>query len=236
MNVSIHGIEEEDVESAPRFPELANTVRSRLEDKIVASHMPFDRVAITRVCEKYELPILECRWLDTARVCRRAWKQFSRKGYGLKDVATWCGISFHHHDALEDARTAGLILLRAITDSEMTLEDWVTRSTQPLDPEGSRPTRTGDPNGPLAGENVVFTGALSMPRREAADLAASVGCNVSANIGMRTTILVLGEQDIRKLGGHKKSSKHRKAEDFLARGQEIRIIGEADFLAMTTID
>jgi DNA polymerase-3 subunit epsilon len=43
---------------------------------------------------------------------------------------------------------------------------------------------------------------------------------------------VVGDQDISRLGGKDKSSKHVKAEELIAKGQKIRILGESDFLAM----
>jgi DNA polymerase-3 subunit epsilon len=45
----------------------------------------------------------------------------------------------------------------------------------------------------------------------------------------QTTLLVVGDQDIRKLAGHEKSSKHRKAEELITKGQSIRILRESDF-------
>jgi DNA polymerase-3 subunit epsilon len=84
-------------------------------------------------------------------------------------------------------------------------------------------------DGPLHGEVLAFTGSLSIPRREAAGAASAAGCEVDAGVTERTTVLVVGDQDIQKLAGHLKSSKHRKAEDLIARGQKIRIIGESDF-------
>ena len=76
---------------------------------------------------------------------------------------------------------------------------------------------------------IVFTGALTMPRREAADIAASIGCDVDAGVTKRTTLLVVGDQDVQRLAGHKKSSKHRKAEQLIQAGQPIRILRETDF-------
>lgn len=81
----------------------------------------------------------------------------------------------------------------------------------------------------MYGEILVFTGALEIPRREAADLAASIGCMVAAGVTKKTTLLVVGDQDITKLAGKSKSSKHTKAEQLIAKGQEIRIIKESDF-------
>ncbi|MDD2791160.1 MAG: hypothetical protein PHU40_10910 [Sulfurimonas sp.] len=43
-------------------------------------------------------------------------------------------------------------------------------------------------------------------------------------------------QDATKLAGHEKSSKHRKAEELIQKGQHIQIIGESDFKEMVRID
>ena len=104
INVSIHGIDETAVSGAPRFSDVAPRISELLAGQVVASHMGFDRVALSRACQKFGLPVLDCKWLDTARVCRRAWTQFARRGFGLADIASHCGVQFRHHDALEDAR------------------------------------------------------------------------------------------------------------------------------------
>jgi DNA polymerase-3 subunit epsilon len=75
-----------------------------------------------------------------------------------------------------------------------------------------------------------------MYRDEAADLAAAIGCEVGASVNKSTTILVVGDQDIRRLAGQEKSSKRRRAESLIAKGQAIRIIGESDFLRLVKID
>ena len=66
-------------------------------------------------------------------------------------------------------------------------------------------------------------------RGEAADMAAKIGCTVADGVTKKTTILVVGDQDVRKLAGQEKSSKHRKAEDLIEKGQTIRIVRETDF-------
>lgn len=236
INVSIHGIDETAVRGAPCFGDIASRIASLLAGQVVVSHMAFDRVALSRAHEKYQIPGIQCRWLDSARVSRRAWAQFARRGYGLADVAAHCGIVFRHHDALEDARAAGQVLLRAILDTGLNVEDWLTRANQPIDSQGSRPCRSGNPDGELFGEIVVFTGALSIPRREAADMAASAGCAVVGAVGKTVTLLVVGDQDVRKLGGQEKSSKHRKAEEAIGKGQPIRILTERDFRALVGLE
>jgi DNA polymerase-3 subunit epsilon len=145
------------------------------------------------------------------------------------DVAAHFGIDYKAHDAIEDARCAGQILLRAIADSGLSVEQWLTRVNEPIDPASKRHEREGNPEGELAGEVLVFTGELSMPRREAADGAAAAGCRVEGGVTKHTTILVVGDQDIRKLNGHEKSAKQAKAEYLISKGQSIRILGESDF-------
>ena len=75
----------------------------------------------------------------------------------------------------------------------------------------------------------MFTGALEIPRREAADLASGVGCTVAEGVTKKTTLLVVGDQDISKLAGKEKSSKHLKAEQLIQKGHNLRIIKESDF-------
>jgi DNA polymerase-3 subunit epsilon len=60
-------------------------------------------------------------------------------------------------------------------------------------------------------------------------MAAKIGCVVGEGVTKKTTILVVGDQDTRKLLGHEKSSKHRKAEKLVQEGQAIRILRESDF-------
>ena len=110
---------------------------------------------------------------------------------------------------------------------------WVLRVNQPIFPEeassGHAIHRDGNPEGDLYGEVIVFTGALELPRNEAANLASSAGCQVEQGVTRKTTILVVGDQDMSKLAGHEKSTKHRKAEQLAAQGQPLRIILETDF-------
>jgi DNA polymerase-3 subunit epsilon len=236
INVSIHRIDEEDVRLSPTWSQLYPYLSVLLENCITVSHTAFDRVAVFRACDRNGLTFPASRWLDSAKVVRRAWPMFSQSGYGLANVAHHFGIQYRAHDALEDARCAGEIVSRAIAETGLNPAQWLERVNQPIDPSADVSiVRTGNQEGPLYGEVLVFTGALSMLRRDAADAAAAAGCEVDARVTVRTTLLVVGDQDVRKLGGREKSSKQRKAEDLIAKGQKIRILGQTDFQRIASL-
>jgi len=237
MNVSIHGIDENTVRGAPTWSDVYPTLLSWLTGTVVVSHTSFDRAALNAACAKRDIRLCDLIWLDTACVVRRAWPMFAKRGYGLGNVCAHFGIQFKHHDAAEDARAAGEILLRAISETGLNVEKWLVRVTQPIDLRPEPPeARAGDPEGPLFGETIVFTGALAISRHDAADLAARAGCDVGSNVTKHTTILVVGDQDIQRLAGHERSAKHRKAETLIASGQAIRIVGESDFRRLLSMN
>ncbi len=233
INVDIHGITEEAVKGSPTFPQVIEILAHFLENTICVCHTHFDRVSVGRAFAKYNLKEIEVVWLDSARVARRTWEDCAWRGYGLASVCEMIGYKFRHHDALEDAKASGQVLLAAIEKSGLDIEAWLRRVRQPIDPSkssvGSAMNRDGNSEGELYGEVLVFTGALEIPRTEAADLAARIGCSVSSGVTKKTSILVVGDQDISKLAGKEKSSKHLKAELLISRGQKIRIIKESDF-------
>ena len=230
MNISIHHIDKSMVRGSPRFKDIFNDLESRFS-QVVVSHTQFDRVAISKACELCKKQLPEKIWLDSARVVRRAWpEKYARRGYGLANVAADLGISFEHHDAGEDARASAEIVIRACADTGLDIEGWLERAVKPISPHAHEPIeREGNSEGSFFGEILVFTGALSIPRREAANLAAATGCEVDANVTKKTTLLIVGDQDVRQLDGHQKSSKHRKAETLIKKGQSIRILRESDF-------
>ncbi|WP_347313479.1 BRCT domain-containing protein [Defluviimonas sp. SAOS-178_SWC] len=139
-------------------------------------------------------------------------------------------LQFHHHDAGEDARAAAMVVLRAETQLQLPFEELIRPAVR--NRYSPAIAKTGDPAGVLAGSVVVFTGALSMSRNEAAELAVRAGMTVKAGVTKQTSHLVVGDQDLTVLAGHTKSSKHRKAEEMQSAGHDVRIISESEFKAL----
>ena len=124
-------------------------------------------------------------------------------------------------------------------ESRLDVDGWLGRQESPVRVSRNRPksrstsvsvSRHGSQNGPLAGETVVFTGALSRPRHRMADLAAAPGCTVRTTVGKSTTILVVGSHN--NLRGRKKSGKQRAAERAILRGQRIQLLTESSFCSL----
>lgn len=239
MNEEIHGISEAQVQGKPTFKEVLPTVSRYMANSIMVSHTSFDRSSINQAINKVGALPVSCQWLDSAKVARRTWEKFAYHGYGLANIADYLHIEFKHHDALEDARAAGQILLAALNTSEKPLEHWISHSQIPIiniysgsDKKTLSIKGEGNPDGALFGEIVVFTGELTIPRREMAAMSTKVGCDVSPNITKKTTLLVIGTQDTEKLKGKDRSSKQIKAEQLIQEGASIRILTETDFLAL----
>ena len=123
FNIRVHGIEQEMVRNAPKFYEAYGFLRRTFENNIVVHHAPFDKIAFGRAYEKYRLAPFDVQWLDSAKVARRTWKQFSKTGYGLHNLAEFLDIKFKHHDALEDSVTAGKIVVAACRERGVGVEE-----------------------------------------------------------------------------------------------------------------
>ena len=186
-NVSIHGIDKEAVRGAPTYQDVSDNINERLEDNVVVAHTHFDRVALQRASERRNVQQPRCNWIDSAMVARRTWVECARRGYGLSDVCRRIGYEFRHHNALEDAKASGQVLLAAMEKSGLDLSGMLERVQQPIVSTHGNSARaryresikrTGNLEGPLVGEVLVFTGALCVSRREAADLAAAAGAEV----------------------------------------------------------
>jgi DNA polymerase-3 subunit epsilon len=141
-HVAVHGIHEDDLWHAPSWDKIYPEVNARLAGQIVFSHTLFDRVALERARVRFSLTECECRWVDSAKVARIAWSHFARGGYNLPSLAAHFGIAYRAHDALEDARCTGLMLLRAMEETALGAEQWLDRVVPRANPKRTRRARS----------------------------------------------------------------------------------------------
>lgn len=130
-NMAIHGISEESVRDSPRLPDVYGELSSQIADAILVSHTSFDRLALEGALRKYGLPPIKAEWLDSSMVARQAWpQQRSNGGWSLAALAAMLEIRFRHHVAVEDARVAAEIVLRACEANGLGVEDWLRLGTK----------------------------------------------------------------------------------------------------------
>lgn len=232
FNTQLHGIGPDHMADAPRFDEVLDQLYPLLSRHHLVQHSNFDRQAVNAASLCYGITAPDFRWADSVAIARRAWPELrGNGGHGLGNLKKVLNLDFQHHDAGEDARAAAQVVLRAEEHLGVPF-DALIKPVRKVYPAAVN--REGDPTGALLGSIVTFTGALSLSRTEAADLASQVGMAVKAAVTRQTTHLVVGDQDLTVLAGHVKSSKHRKAEEMQAAGHPIQIIGETEFKALVT--
>ena len=127
FNVRLHGIDHNAVRDSEVLPRLEPRLRRMLEGTVLVSHTGFDRRAMDGAMQRYGLKPLRATWLDSSMVARRAWPERYRRRWSLALIAGDLGIAFRHHDAMEDARAAGEIVLQACKHTEMDVEGWLER-------------------------------------------------------------------------------------------------------------
>ncbi|MCH9039303.1 MAG: hypothetical protein IIC23_07905, partial [Chloroflexi bacterium] len=126
--VAIHGIDTERVSNAPKFPDIYDELSKRLSG-IVVSYSQFDRFALYEAAHSHSLRELNCIWLDV---------RSGGLGSSLRDEADVLGIAFDHHDAKEDARVAGEILVNLINTRGLKAEQLLSMMEYDFTPSLSR--------------------------------------------------------------------------------------------------
>jgi DNA polymerase-3 subunit epsilon len=122
FNTRLHGIGPRDVSAALTWPELRPKLRALLEDRTIASHTYFDRTALNGADGRYGLPpIPVAGWVDTCRIACQVWPHLAN--HKLTSLAQNFCLSYRAHDAIEDARCAGQVLLLAAHASALDLAE-----------------------------------------------------------------------------------------------------------------
>ncbi len=140
-NIAVHGITAAVVRGWPKLPEVAGRLHEMLNGRIVVSHSQFDRVALEQAFDRHKIPRLNCVWLDSTLVARRAWEGFSKRGFGLENLCRILGYRYQRHDALGDAKAAGVVVLAAIEQTGIGLNRWLRQVELPIDEGPCLPIR-----------------------------------------------------------------------------------------------
>ena len=249
MNISIHGITPKMTKSSPSMAEVWPLVAEKIGRRLMVAHYAAFDLSVIRA----SLSAARLGWPDLSYVCTRALARATWPGqlsYRLPDVAHPCGINFQHHDAGDDAAAAAEIALACagtvgaftLIEAAEELRVGVGRlSSSAWTPSGLihskiselEPTVTViDSENPFFDNTVVFTGALTMVRADAAQLVVNAGGHCATSMSKKVRFLVLGAQDPHKVVDGVHSSKMLRAQELLNSGVPIEVLSESDFFRM----
>jgi len=250
-NSFIHGITEDHVHDQPEFNQLWPELRELLVGGVVVCHNAgFDFSVLRRVLDTYNLPYPLLTFSCSRIISKAMWPGWS--SYSLPYVARQLGIAMQHHDPVDDARAAGEIVTHACLKSgvssieelcmklDLVLGQLVVDAYKPshlkvkkLSAKDIVTQSETDPSNVLYGQFVVFTGTLqSMDRVHAMQCVADVGGQCQDSVTKKTNFLVLGDGGFQGFVEGQKSNKIEKAEALLAKGADIEIISEKEFLTL----
>ncbi|MFJ4168626.1 exonuclease domain-containing protein [Paenarthrobacter sp. NPDC089714] len=122
-----------------------------------------------------------------------------------------------------------------MSPAEQTLGGAVVRGWSAWPEEGPNPlpNPSAEPGHPLFGQTVVFTGDLAMTRPEAKSRAADMGARPESRVTARTTVLVVGDGfDAGDLRAGRLTGKAKRVLELHAKGQQIEVVSEGEFLQM----
>jgi DNA polymerase III epsilon subunit-like protein len=255
FNVHLHGIRPEMVADAPPWPAVRTQLLAFSAGvPLVAHNAPFDMGVIRDASDLNGLGWPTVQYACTLRIARQTWPGL--RSYSLSLLCEELGVAPRNgqfHDAFHDARLSASLLLRAFDDrgtrsladllgglssafGQFSSDGWHgsrLRTAMGLAATDATANPDADPDSPLFGKVVAFTGELIMPRREAWLLVATAGGQPAANVTKVTDFLVCGYQDLLRLAtDQEKSGKLRKAEALHHAGQPIEFLTERDFFQM----
>ena len=218
FNIRIHGISADHVAGKPSFAHIHPTVDAHLSGRITVAHSNFDKGALAAACRVHDRTPIRTTWLDSVRVAKRAWPDLP--SHRLNVLTKYLGIRHKHHDALSDARAAGLVVVRAIEHTGIDLAGWLT----PFTPRGGTAPKAAK-DGPLKGERIAILGA---PRYgPLARQLAGAGARVVASVGLTTTMLVVS--DTQPYGRfYHAAPAYRRAEELRRAGSSLAILSEPE--------
>ncbi|GHU92874.1 hypothetical protein FACS189479_03000 [Spirochaetia bacterium] len=109
----IHGLTVADVKDAPAFADLWDpSIRPFINGFPLGAHnAPFDMGVLRAALEWYELPVPPLKYFCTLSLARRTWPEL--ESHALTRLGETFGITYDAHNALDDARTCGIIACMA---------------------------------------------------------------------------------------------------------------------------
>lgn len=175
-------------------------------------------------------------YINTLRLSRRVLPSATVTNHKLSTLIEELHLGSNtFHRALGDAEATYKLyeyLKKQVKDGEIDILKNYKHAPKLNAKDISAATDEFDESHPLYGKVCVFTGTLSVPRKDAMQMVANVG-GINANgINKQTNYLIVGDLEYGAAIKDGKSSKLKKAEDYILSGQDITILDENAFASL----
>lgn len=248
INISIHGITPDDVASEPPFEVRLREALGIIGDlPVVAHNAVFDIGAIRSACDADGIDWPTLTYGCSLVMARRS--SLNLLSYRLPLVCEALQLPQGQHHKADDDAVAAALVVQALADRAGvdTLDDlaaalmvrlgrithvdwagWVIKGR--LHPPSAN--RDADPDHPFYGQEVAFTGGLSILRAEAMALVAALGGTPQIGPTKITDFLVIGDGFTGNSAAEFHTGKAAKAVKINSKGGRIEVLTEGDFLAL----
>lgn len=243
------------LEGQPSIGDALHAFLAFIGDTPLVGHnlLSFDIAILNRCCEQAQLPPIDTPCCDTLPLARHCLRLPNHK---LQTVAQALDVQpTQAHRALADCETtyACFEKLRRMSEEALTLEcaacfpqkepeppvpshkpkisqqDLVKFKSRPKAKDIHPTTDLFDPSHPLYDLTCVITGDLEqISALDAMQGIADCGGHNADNVTKKTDLLIIGDGS----DPTHKSGKVTRAEEYIAKGQQIRIVNETEFLAL----
>lgn len=251
------GITKIQVEAFPSFQDQWPCVQSIFDkfDITVSSADGNSARSLFKTLTRLDIDFLPIKYCNAKAICRRTLNEVSYsldylsfKLYSdcitsdepVKIAQRWCDLSLKGLDdvsvqTFEEFFSLTKIMPGIIAPNDFIASickrDYSNRKANAFDP--SSVSIDANPDHPLYGMTVVFTGKMeSMKRDDARTAVVRIGGNAPDRLTQETDLLVVGVQDFRVVGEKGLSGKMKTAAKYKEKGVSIEIIDEDDFIEL----
>lgn len=260
-NIHIHGITPDMTAFVSEFPEVWEEVYEIIEDKLVVAHnADFDMGVLKAECDLYGVENVVFRYMCSLKIARKAIPYLD--SYKLDSICDYLNIdSSGHHRAENDCIMTAKMLIKICEDyscGNLFLLTVQFKIDTPLFPfsvkkqvnktgitsQRSNETdkflreyvpdqKTFDNNNTFYKKEVVFTGKMKEDREVYLKMISDIGGKPWDNVRKSVDYLVVADTDYELFKtGIDVSGKIKKAKEWIAKGVNMKIISESEFLSL----
>lgn len=233
------GITNEMLESAPALEEIFSKIEEFIKDEIIIAHNAnFDINFLYESSLRLDKNGITNNFVDTMRLSRRIFPE--EKHHRLCDLIERFSIGSNvEHRALSDVLQTNACyqyLKNYILENNIDIVSLYPKKKHYFKATelcSEIEIENINQDSSIYGKGFVFTGVLNkMTRKDAMHIVLNMGGFCFDSVTKKTNFLVLGNNDYCSTIKDGKSSKHKKAEQLILKGQDIQIISENIFYDM----